>query len=126
MMISYSRHPRFEKQLKKLQKKYRTLKEDLSIAEKAAIELLHVHGLDNRSNELVPGYDFEEVKIYKVKKFACKSLVGKGVRSGIRVIYAFFPEQMRVEYLEIYYKEKSNTDMDYDFVKTYVSEIENK
>ena len=125
MMISYSRHSRFDRQFKKLLKKHRTLEDDLVIAEKAAIELLHLYKKDNRSVELVPGFDRETVKIYKIKKFACKSLAGKGVRSGIRIIYAFLPEIMKVVYLEIYYKEKSNTDMDYDFVKSYISEFEN-
>lgn len=126
MTISYSRHPRFEKQLKKLLKKYRTLEEDLAIAEKAAIELSHIIGKDNRSVELIPGFDYEEIQIYKIKKFACKSLFGKGVRSGIRIIYAFFPQRIHVEYLEIYYKEKDDSDMDYDFIKIYVAEIRRK
>jgi len=126
MEISYSRHPRFEKQLKKLLKKYRTLEDDLAIAQKAAIELYHMLGKDNDSVELVPGFDYEEIKIYKVKKFACKSLFGKGVKSGIRVTYGFFPVQEHVEYLEIYYKEKGDSDMDYGFAKIYVSEVRNK
>lgn len=122
-MIVYSKHPRFEKQLKKLLKKYRTLEDDLLIAKKAVIELSHVNKIDNRSVELVPGFDHQEIQIFKIKKFACKALVGKGVRSGIRIVYAYFPEQNHVKYLEIYYKEKDNTDMDYDFVKNYVAEI---
>jgi hypothetical protein len=124
MAIIYSRHSKFSQQLKKLLKKYRTLEDDLAIAEKAAIELLHLHRLDNRSVELVPGFDHEVVKIYKIKKFACKSLPGKGVRSGIRVIYAFLPKKMEIVYLEIYYKEKSNTDMNYNFAKSFMAEIE--
>ena len=124
-MIHYNRHDRFNSQLKKLIKKYNTLEDDIVIAEKASIELLHLHKLDNRSVELVPRFDRETVKIYKIKKFACKSLFGKGVRSGIRIVYAFFPAKMKVTYLEIYYKEKSNTDMDYDFAKSYIIEVEN-
>lgn len=121
-MINYSRHFRFDQQFKKLLKKYRTLEDDLTIVEKAAIELLYLHKIDNRSVELIPGFDRDEVKVFKIKKFACKSLSGKGVRSGIRIIYAFFPEKMKVVYLEIYYKEKSNTNMNYDFVKSYMIE----
>ena len=123
-MVSYSWNSRFKKQIKKLLKKYRTLEEDLKIVEKAAIELLHINRIDNRSVELVPGFNKKYVKIFKIKKFACKSLPSKGVRSGIRVIYAFFPEQTRVEYLEIYYKEKSNHDMNYNFARSYITEQE--
>lgn len=123
-MISYSRHSRFDQQIKKLLKKYRTLEDDLMIAEKAAIELFHLRKIDNNSVKLVPGFDLEDVKIFKIKKFACKSLAGKGVKSGIRVIYAFLPTKNEIVYLEIYYKEKSDTDMDYGFAKSYVSEVE--
>lgn len=122
MMISYSRHSRFDKQINKLQKKYKTIEEDLEIAKTAAIELLHLHGIDNRSNWLIPKFDQESLKIYKIKKFACKSLAGKGVRSGIRVIYAYFPQKMTIEFLEIYYKEKDDSDMDYEFAKLYLIE----
>lgn len=121
-MIKYKRHFQFEKQIKKLLRKYRTLEDDLMIAQVAAIELLHINKLDNNSVELVPGFDSKKVKIYKIKKFACKSLKGKGVKSGIRIIYAFYPETLEVEYLEIYYKEKSDSDMDYNFAKSYFNE----
>jgi len=30
-------------------------------------------------------------------KFACRSLKGKGVQSGIRVIYAYFEEKDKIE-----------------------------
>ena len=122
MTISYSRHSRFEKQIKKLLKRYKSLEEDLEIAKIAAIELLHLRGIDNQSSWLVPKFDQEFLKIYKIKKFACKSLSGKGVRSGIRVIYAFFPQKMAIEFLEIYYKEKQSADMDYEFAKSYLIE----
>lgn len=121
-MIVYSRHPRFEGQIKKLLKKYRTLEDDLLIAQNAAIELWHIHHLDNCSVELVPGFDKENVQIYKLRKFACKSLSNKGVRSGIRVIYAFYPKEMKVEFLEIYYKNRNDTDMDYDLARLYIGE----
>ena len=117
--IRYKRHARFVNQFQKLQRKYHTLDKDLTIAENAAIELLHIKNLDNRSIELIPGFNSERIKICKLKKFACQSLKGKGVKSGIRIIYAFYPKQLAVEYLEIYYKERSDTDMDYDFVREY-------
>jgi len=43
-------------------------------------------------------------KIYKAKKFACRSVRRKGVQSGIRVIYAYFEEEDKIELIEIYYK----------------------
>ena len=35
---------------------------------------------------------------------------GKGVRSGIRVIYAYFEERDKIELLEIYYKGDKETE----------------
>lgn len=120
--IEYRRHDRFEKQIKKLAhpKKYPSIEEDLLEAQRAAIELLHIHGHDNESVELIPKYDRKTVQIWKIRKFACKSIKGKGIRSGIRVIYAFYPEKFEVEFLEIYFKEKHDTDMDYDFARKYL------
>jgi mRNA-degrading endonuclease RelE of RelBE toxin-antitoxin system len=72
-------------------------------------------------NELDPElFDRKTIQIYKVKKFSCKALKGKGVKSGIRVIYAFYPEELRVEFLEIYFKERNDSDMDSEFVSKYV------
>ena len=117
-MMQYKRHINFSKQIKKLFRKYRTLEEDLLIAQIAAIELLHVQKIDNNAIKLIPNFDNEKIKIYKLRKFACKALKGKGVRSGIRVIYAFYPESLEVEYLEIYHKE-SSFDMNYSFAENY-------
>jgi hypothetical protein len=36
------------------------------------------------------------------KKLACRSLKGKGVASGIRVIYAYFEQEDVIELVEIY------------------------
>lgn len=116
------RHEHFNKQFKKLLKKFRSLEEDLLVAEKNTVKLLHEGKIDNNSIERVPNLKHNEIEIYKLKKFACKSLKGKGVRSGIRIVYARSVKTMEIEYLEIYYKEKDNTDMDYDFVKQYLKE----
>ncbi|MFT7099269.1 MAG: mRNA-degrading endonuclease RelE of RelBE toxin-antitoxin system [Rickettsiales bacterium] len=121
--IEYKRHSRFDKQLKKLVRKYRSLEEDLENAQKYAIELLHILKIDNDSIKLVPKLDGESIQIYKIKKFTCKALKGKGIKSGIRIIYAFYPKGSKVEFLEIYFKEKSDSDMDYRFVKDYFNNI---
>ncbi len=118
MMLTYSRHANFVKWLKQLLKKFRTLEEDIETAQKFAIELLLLRSLDNRSIELVPSFDWETVRIYKVRKFSCRSLKGKWAQSGIRIIFAYFPDRQEVEYLEIYYK-ADQENMDYDFAKEY-------
>jgi len=69
---------------------------------------------------LIPKFDKKIVQLYKLKKFSCKALKGKGNRSGIRIIYVFYPEKLEVEFLEIYFKERDDSDMDYEFTAKYL------
>jgi len=42
---------------------------------------------------------------------ACKSLKGRGVRSGLRLIYVYLPLKNQIILLELYYKgDKENHD----------------
>lgn len=106
-----SRLPEFEKDMRKLLKRFKTLEDDLEIFIKNELNLYHKIRIDNKGVFQVPGLKIESPKIYKAKKFACRSLKGKGVQSGIRVIYAYFEEQDRIELIEIYHKgDKENED----------------
>ena len=110
-MMKYSETKEFERDLKKLSNKFRSLTEDLGIAKKNAIELFHLHDIDNGGIFEIKGVgNKEELKFYKIKKFACKSLPGRGVRSGIRIIYAYFPNKKEVVFLEIYFKSKQQKE----------------
>ena len=107
------RLPEFDKDIKKLLKKFRTLEDDLDVFVKAELVLYHKLKKDNKGIFPIPGLGVENTKIYKAKKFACRSLKGKGVQSGIRVIYGFFEKEDRIELIEIYYKgDKENEDKD--------------
>ena len=106
-----SRLPEFEKDIKKLLKRFKTLEDDLEIFIKNELNLYHKLKIDNKEVSQVPGLKIEIPKIYKAKKFACRSLKGKGVQSGIRVIYAYFEKKDKIEFIEIYYKgDKENED----------------
>jgi hypothetical protein len=49
--------------------------------------------------------------VIKVKKIACRSLKGRGVNSGLRLIYALFQDEGKIILVEIYHKnEKENED----------------
>ena len=89
--ISYNETQSFGKEFKKRQKKFRTLPDDFKVAQENAIELFHLRNIDNQSVELIPGFKHDKFQVYKLRKFACKSLKGRGVKSGIRIIYAFLP-----------------------------------
>jgi len=118
--INYCETPEFQKDFKRLAKKYKTLDEDFALAKKATIELYHLQKLNNHGVFPIPEFCKEPIQILKMKKFACKSLFGKGVQSGIRVIYAFNSESCRVDFIEIYYKgEQTNENRDRikDFLK---------
>lgn len=90
----------FEKDLKLLLKKYRSLNEDLT-------EIKTI--LKKKPDERPPfSYRIDnlgiETCIIKVKKIACKSLKGRGVNSGLRLIYAYFPDEYKIIFIELYHK----------------------
>ena len=97
----------FKKYLKYLLKKYRTLKEDLEV-----VKL----DLNDEPGESPP-FSFRidnlgiETCIIKVKKIACKALKGRGVNSGLRLIYAHFTDKQKITFIELYHKnDKENED----------------
>lgn len=101
----------FEKDIKKLLKRFKTLEEDLEIFIRTELNLYHKLKADNKGILQIPGLKIESPKVFKAKKFASRSLKGKGVQSGIRVIYAYFEEEDKIELIEIYYKgDKENED----------------
>jgi mRNA-degrading endonuclease YafQ of YafQ-DinJ toxin-antitoxin module len=97
----------FKKDLKNLLKKYRTLNDDLDVVKRV---------LEVTSDERPP-FSFRidnlglETCIIKVKKMACKALKGRGVNSGLRLIYAHFPDEQKITFIELYHKnDKENED----------------
>ncbi len=97
--------PEFKKDLKKLSKRFRTLEKDLDIFIESQLKIYHKLGIDNQGIFKMSDLNIEVPEIYKARKFACRSLKGKGVYSGIRLIYAYFKNEDRVELIEIYYKQ---------------------
>ena len=108
--ITYKSTSGFEKDVKRLLKKLRTLEDDVEVAKKNAIELFHLTKIDNNSVEPIPNFCSDELKICKIKKFACKALKGRGVQSGIRVIYAYYVLTNTVDFIEIYFKGESEKE----------------
>ncbi len=96
--------PEFEKDMKKLMKRFSSLEEDLRLFIKVAMNAFHKQKIDSRAILHISDLGIRSPKIYKAKKFACKALKGKGAQSGIRVIYAYHQEEDWMEFIEIYYK----------------------
>ncbi|MCA0428551.1 MAG: hypothetical protein LCH37_14045 [Bacteroidetes bacterium] len=96
----------FKKDLKNLLKKYRTLNDDLEVV-KRVLEI---------SPDERPPFSFRidnlgvETCIIKVKKIACKALKGKGVNSGLKLIYAYFPEAQKITFIEVYHKNDKESE----------------
>ena len=90
----------FKRDLKGLLKKYRTLNEDLAL----------VQSILKKKPDERPPFRFRmddlgiETCIIKVKKIACKALKGRGVNSGLRLVYAHFTDQQKMVFIELYHK----------------------
>lgn len=99
--------PEYNKDFKKLAKRYRTLKSDLA----DVIKILKVRPTAQ------PPFSFEitglglKTCVIKVKKITSDSFKGKGVNSGLRLIYAHFPNEQKIVFIELYHKnDKQNED----------------
>ena len=99
-----SRRPEFDRDLKQLLKRYRSLEDDLNVFINTQLVLLHKQKIDNRGIMLINNLGIEEPKIFKAVKFACKSIHGRGAASGIRLTYAYFEEADHIEFIQIYFK----------------------
>ena len=111
-MIYVEDYPQYQKDLKKLLKRYGSLKEDIEILKSSSIELHHSKAkIDNGGIKEIKNIKSNKFTAYKVKKFACKSLKGEGNRSGLRPIYTFCPLENKITFIELYHKQdKENED----------------
>jgi len=120
--MNYDETEEFTRDFKKLLKKFSSLVEDLEVNKQYRIELFHCKEIDNRSIFEIQGVgNTDELKFFKVKKFQCKSLKGRGAKSGIRVIYAYFPNEQKIVFIEIYFKtnqENESRQRIIDFMNT--------
>ena len=97
----------FKKDLKNLLKKYRTLNDDLEVVKKV---------LEIMPDERPPfSYRIDNLGlktcVIKVKKIACRALKGRGVNSGLRLIYAHLQEEEKIVFIELYHKnDKENKE----------------
>lgn len=104
--INYNKIPEFEKDFKKLEKRYRTLGADFENMKKNLLEAHYIKDAPLPPNALVDieGMCKDNYRSKKVRKFACKSLKNLGNRSGIRVIFVLEEEILKITFIEIYYK----------------------
>ena len=97
----------FKKDLKQLLKKFRTLNGDLEVVKQ---DLNDEPGESPPFSYRINGLGIETCVI-KVKKIACKALKGRGVNSGLRLIYAYYESEAKIVFVELYHKnDKENED----------------
>ncbi len=98
--ITFEELAEYNKDLKQLLKKYKSLHDDIA-------ELKKVLAVEP---DAAPPFSFRidglgiTTCVIKVKKIACRSLKGRGVNSGLRLIYAWFEIEQRIVMVEIYHK----------------------
>ncbi|MBK9983893.1 MAG: hypothetical protein IPP15_16255 [Saprospiraceae bacterium] len=90
----------FGKDLKRLLKKYRTLESDLDVVRQ---DLTDEPGEHPPFSYRIEGLGLKTCVI-KVKKIACRAMKGRGVNSGLRLIYAWYEEELRIVFVELYFK----------------------
>jgi len=98
------RRPEFDRDLKKLLKSFPSLEGDLATFIDTELKLYHKLKIDNGGIFRLTGLTAGSPRVYKAKKFACRALKGRGVKSGIRVVYAHHETEDCIELIEIYYK----------------------
>ena len=99
--MEFDELPEFQRDLKQLLKKYRTLRDDLEVLKKVLAVASHPQPpMSYRITDL----GFEKSMIIKLKKFASRSLKGKGSNTGFRLIYSYHRQTELIQFVQIYFK----------------------
>jgi len=111
-MSHFSQLPEFEREFKKLSKKYRSLNQDLK-----NLEIVLQNYPTGIGKNFTITYFETSLKIVKVR-LVCRSLRDR----SMRIIYAYHDDTFKFMYIEIYFKgDKENEDK--QRVKDYLSKI---
>jgi len=108
----------YAKDLKKLSKRFRSLQEDIATLKK----VLEIQPEPTPPMSVrIAGLETGEI-VVKVRKIACKSLKGRGASSGMRLIYHYDKENVKIALIELYFKgDKENEDREriVQYLKTF-------
>jgi hypothetical protein len=111
-MNSFDALGEFEKEFKRLFKKYKTLNDDFEKFKK--VLLVTPTGV---GKNFVIIHSSETIKIVKAR-MACRALRD----SSLRVMYAYFEQKQNIEFIEIYFKgDKANEDR--ERIKRYLRSL---
>jgi hypothetical protein len=88
----------YRNDLKGLVKKYKSLEEDLRVVKK----ILRTMPDERPPFSFAVDHPSGTATIIKVKTLACKSLKGRGVHSGLSLIYAYVKKQKKIVMIALY------------------------
>ena len=103
-MISYKKLPEFDKDFKTLLKRFRTLESDFETFKKYTIETFYEKNVPTTAFVPIEGFCGKTYASCKVRKFACRSLPGRGSQSGIRIIFVWQENIRTITFVEMYFK----------------------
>ncbi|MDP2641278.1 MAG: hypothetical protein Q8P39_01905 [Candidatus Yanofskybacteria bacterium] len=104
----------FEKEFKRLFKKYKTLDDDFEKFKKILVTAPAGVG-----RNFVIIHSAENIKVLKAR-MACRTLRDR----SLRVVYSYFEQEQRIEFIELYFKGDKETE-DHGRVKEYLSNHQN-
>ena len=114
--MNFNELPEFQKELKQLGKKYKSLTDDLQEFR----DVVSAVPLGNSKHfNIITQTDI--LYIVKARLF-CKYLKG----SSLRIVYSYFEQEQRIEFIEVYFKgEKENEDRERikEYLKTRIGEV---
>ena len=114
MTMKFNELPEFQKELKRLYKKYKSLSDDLQEFR----SVLSVVPLGNSKHfDIIT--QTEVLHIIKARLF-CKCLKG----SSLRIIYSYFEQEQRVEFIELYFKGDKESE-DRERIRGYLKNNQN-
>ncbi len=113
-MTTFYQLPEFEKELKKLAKKYPTLPDDIEDIKPILLETKT--GIGKNFTNIT---NSENIQIVKVR-ILCESLRAR----TIRLIYAYHADKIEFMYLEVYFKGKKENE-DQERISDYIKNQEN-
>ena len=101
--------PEFDKDVKKISKKYQSLHDDLDRLYKA-LKLIRLNDIRGTVRISDLGEIYKDYPVYKLKSFRCASLHHKGANSGIRVIYYDDEDNDEITLIELYCKSQQENE----------------
>jgi hypothetical protein len=110
MMMKFDELPEFQKDCKILGKKFKSLTDDL----KEFRTVVSAVPLGNTKHFVI----ITQTKVLHIVKarLFCRYLKG----SSLRVIYAYFEQEQRIEFIEVYFKGASENE-NHDRIKQYLN-----